>query len=147
MLTIHFGDNLPYLRTLPNESIDFIYVDPPFNTGKNQSLTKIHTEQSIDGNRIGFGGKKYSTTKLGTKSFKDQWLDYPGFLNPRLQEAYRILKPNGSLFLHLDYREVHYAKIELDKIFGRECFINEIIWAYDYGARSKTKWPTQETRP
>ena len=144
MLTLHFGDNLPFLKTLPDNSIDLVYIDPPFNTGKQQSLTQLRTEQTTsEGDRVGFGGKKFKTTKLGTQSFKDQFLDYPGFLNPRLEEAYRVLKPIGCLFLHLDYREVHYAKVELDKLFGRSRFMNEIIWAYDYGARSKSKWPAK----
>jgi len=134
------GDNLPIMREMAEGSVDLIYVDPPFNTGKKQARTRIATVQDEDGDRTGFQGKRYRTIKIGTKAFDDAFDDFMGFLVPRLEEAHRLLKPTGSLFLHLDYREIHYAKVALDRIFGRECFINEIIWAYDYGARSKKKW-------
>ncbi len=137
---LYVGDNLEILRSLSSESFDLIYIDPPFNTGKVQKRTQIKTEQDDSGDRVGFQGKVYKTTELGTKSYEDSFDDYLGFLVPRIKEAFRLLKKNGSFFLHLDYREVHYAKIECDKIFGRDSFINEIIWAYDYGARSKSKW-------
>ncbi len=142
-LTIYFGDNLPILRELPSASVDLIYIDPPFNTGKVQSRTQIATTQDADGDRTGFQGKRYRTEKIGTKGYGDTFDDYLGFLQPRLVEAYRILKPDSSLFFHIDYREVHYCKVLLDSIFGRDSFLNEIIWAYDYGARSKTKWPAK----
>lgn len=96
-----------------------------------------------DGDRTGFQNKRYKTIKLDTKGYNDKFDDFLGFLHPRMEEAYRILKRNGSLFFHLNYREIHYCKIMLDEIFGRESFINEIIWAYDYGARSKNKWPAK----
>jgi site-specific DNA-methyltransferase (adenine-specific) len=140
---IYFGDNLPILQTLPSESIDLIYIDPPFNTGKKQSRTQIRTERDELGDRVGFQGKRYQTIKIGSKGYIDLVDDYLAFLEPRLREAYRILKPGGSLYFHIDYREVHYCKILLDAIFGRESFLNEIIWAYDYGARSKSKWPAK----
>ncbi|MEW6178804.1 MAG: site-specific DNA-methyltransferase [Chloroflexota bacterium] len=140
---IIFGDNLEILKTFPSEYVDLIYIDPPFNTGKVQGRTQIKTIRSEDGDRIGFQGERYKTIKIGTKSYTDLFDDFLGFLEPRLQEAHRILKPNGSMYFHIDYREVHYCKILLDMIFGRECFLNEIIWAYDYGARSKNKWPTK----
>ena len=146
MLTIHFSDNLPVLQSTPSDSVDLIYIDPPFNTGKTQSRTRLRTERvSGDeaGDRTGFQGCRYRTVKIGSMGYLDQFDDYLSFLEPRLVEARRILKPDGSLFLHLDYREVHYAKVLLDAIFGRESFLNEIIWAYDYGARSKTKWPAK----
>jgi len=142
-LTIHYGDNLPFLASLANESIDLIYIDPPFNTGKIQSRTRISTVRDVNGDRTGFQGKRYKTIKLGSKEYADIFDDYLLYLEERLIEAYRILKLDGSLFFHIDYREVHYAKILIDTIFGRESFINEIIWAYDYGARSKTKWPAK----
>jgi site-specific DNA-methyltransferase (adenine-specific) len=142
-LNVFFGDNLPVLCSLPSESVDLIYIDPPFNTGKVQSRTQLSTVRDEAGDRTGFQGKRYHTVRLGTKEFSDIFDDYLSFLEPRLVEAQRLLKPNGSLFFHLDYREVHYAKVLLDLIFGRECFLNEIIWAYDYGARSKTKWPVK----
>ncbi len=139
-LDIHFGDNLPILQSFPEESFDLIYVDPPFNTGKKQSRAQIRTLQDDQGDRAGFKGKRYRTVHLGQKAFADQFDDFLGFLEPRLEEAYRLLKPQGSFFLHLDYREVHYCKVMLDGIFGRSSFINEIIWAYDYGARSQKRW-------
>lgn len=142
-LDVYFGDNLGVLQGIESNTIDLIYIDPPFNTGKVQRRKSIATVQDEDGDRVGFKGKKYRTIHLGQKEYNDIFDDYLSFLEPRLVEARRVLKENGSLFLHIDYREVHYVKILLDQIFGRESFINEIIWAYDYGARSKTKWPTK----
>jgi site-specific DNA-methyltransferase (adenine-specific) len=139
--TIYFGDNLPILQSLPAESVDLIYIDPPFNTGKIQGRTQIKTVRDLDGDRKGFQGNAYQTITLGTKRYADAFDDYQTFICPRLEEAYRILKSNGSLYFHIDYREVHYCKVWLDGIFGRECFINEIIWAYDYGGKPKTRWP------
>ncbi|MHB8134576.1 MAG: DNA-methyltransferase [Anaerolineaceae bacterium] len=168
MNKICYGDNLEILKNLPDESIDLIYIDPPFNTGKTQSRTTIKTIRSENGDRKGFQGNSYETIELGTKSYKDSFdLDTVGllpiqienayktiapfssvyflekFLHPRLIEAYRLLKPNGSLYFHIDYREVHYCKILLDNIFGRNCFMNEIIWAYDFGGRARSKWPAK----
>ncbi len=138
---IYFGDNLPILKELPAASIDLIYIDPPFNTGKIQGRTQIKTIRTAHGNRVGFQGQRYETIKIGTKAYSDFFDDYLAFLEPRLIEAHRLLAPNGSLYFHIDYREVHYCKVLLDSIFGRECFLNEIIWAYDYGARTKRRWP------
>ncbi|MFH1524457.1 MAG: site-specific DNA-methyltransferase [Chloroflexota bacterium] len=143
MNRIYFGDNLPILKTLPDESVDLIYIDPPFNTGKRQKRTTIKTVQSENGDRKGFQGKSYETTELGTKSYADSFDSLVEFLRPRLVESYRILKSNGSFYFHIDYREVHYCKILLDEIFGKQCFMNEIIWAYDYGGRAKSKWPAK----
>jgi len=139
--TIYFDDNLNVLRSLADESIDLVYIDPPFNTGKIQSRTQLKTQIDTQGDRNGFQGKRYSTLKLGSKSFMDMFDDFLAFLEPRLVETRRILKPQGSLYFHIDYREVHYCKVLLDQLFGRESFINEIIWAYDYGARTRKKWP------
>ncbi len=138
---IYLADNLPVLQSLPAESIDLIYIDPPFNTGKTQARTQIRTERSEAGDRTGFAGRRYETIRVGSKSYADLFDDYLAFLEPRLVEACRVLKPHGSLYFHIDYREVHYCKILLDGIFGRASFLNEIIWAYDYGARTKKKWP------
>ena len=140
---IYFGDNLSIMESINSGTVDLIYIDPPFNTGKVQQRTQIKTVRSISGDRVGFQGQRYDTVKIGTRSYADIFDDYLVFLEPRLQEAHRILAPNGSLYFHIDYREVHYCKILLDKIFGRESFLNEIIWAYDYGARSKKKWPAK----
>ncbi len=140
---IYFGDNLPILQSLPSESVDLIYIDPPFNTGKVQARTQIQTSRSENGDRKGFQGQRYQTIKIGSKSYLDIFDDFLAFLAPRLEEAFRLLKADGSLYFHIDYREVHYCKILLDEIFGRQCFLNEIIWAYDYGGKSKTKWPAK----
>jgi len=143
MNRIYFGDNLPILKELTSSSVDLIYVDPPFNTGRVQGRTQIKTVRAENGDRVGFQGRRYETIEVGTRSFNDLYDDYLGFLEPRLQEAYRLLAPEGSFYLHVDYREVHYCKVLLDGIFGRECFLNEVIWAYDYGARTRKKWPAK----
>lgn len=143
-LEVYFGDNLEILGQLGSQTVDLIYIDPPFNTGKTQSRTQISTVHDEEtGDRIGYQGKRYKTIRFGTRSYLDSFDDFLGFLEPRLVEAHRLLKPNGSLFFHIDYREVHYCKILLDLIFGRSSFINEIIWAYDYGGRSKSRWPAK----
>lgn len=140
-LEVWYGDNLPVLRAMPAESVDLIYIDPPFNTGKVQKRTTLRTVQDANGDRIGYAGKRYRSLALGSSRYVDMFDDYLGFLEPRLLEAYRVLSDDGSLFFHIDYREVHYCKVLLDTIFGRESFLNEIIWAYDYGGRPKNRWP------
>ena len=140
---IILGDNLDVLRTLPDGAFQLIYVDPPFNTGKAQSRTRIRVTPDPEGDRTGFQGRRYRTQALGTSAYADIFDDYTGFLRPRMEEAYRVLDASGSLFFHVDYREVHYCKVMLDEIFGRTSFINEIIWAYDYGGRPKTRWPAK----
>jgi site-specific DNA-methyltransferase (adenine-specific) len=141
---IIFGDNLEVLSSLPDGCTRLIYVDPPFNTGRRQTRPRLKTVRDEEqGDRRGFQGRQYRTIKLGSSSFSDAFDDYLAFLEPRLVEAWRILRPDGSLFLHLDYREVHYCKVLLDQIFGRDRFMNEIIWAYDYGARPRRRWPAK----
>jgi len=140
---IHHGDNLPLLQGLADSSVDLIYVDPPFNTGRRQAHTRLRTERAADGDRTGFGGRRYRTTALGSMAFDDGFDDYLAFLGPRLVEARRVLADHGSLYVHLDYHEVHYVKVYLDGLFGRGSFVNEIIWAYDYGARPKRRWPAK----
>jgi site-specific DNA-methyltransferase (adenine-specific) len=139
-IEVYAGDNLPILRALPAGSFDLVYIDPPFNTGHAQARTRVRTTRADDGDRVGFQGRRYRTTVLGATSFADRFDDYLAFLAPRLVEAHRLLAPTGSFFLHLDYREVHYAKVLLDQIFGRDSFINEIVWSYDYGARATRRW-------
>lgn len=140
-LKIYFDDNLEVIRGLADESFRLIYIDPPFNTGRTQSRKRLRTvRDDANGDRTGFGGRRYRTTVLGESAFADSFDDYIAFLAPRLREARRLLAPDGSFFLHVDYREVHYCKVLLDGIFGRAAFINEIVWAYDYGARSKRRW-------
>ncbi len=138
---IHLADNLDVLRTLPAASVDLIYIDPPFNTGKIQQRTQLKTVRSEEGDRVGFQGRRYESIVVGTKRFSDLFDDYLAFLEPRLLEAHRVLAPHGCFYFHVDYREVHYCKVLLDNIFGRESFLNEIIWAYDYGGRPKNRWP------
>jgi len=147
------SENLAALRTLPSASVELIYIDPPFNTGTTQRRPRLKTVRDAAGDRTGFGGHRYRTEELDapadTSSYTDIFTDYIGFLRPRMVEAHRVLTPTGSLFLHLDPREVHYAKVMLDEVFaldagaGRACFQNEIIWAYDYGARATQRWPAK----
>lgn len=140
---IYFGDNLPILRSLPAGCVDLVYIDPPFNSGKQQARTQIRTVRDPQGDRTGFQGSTYRTETLATRQYADWFEDYESFIRPRLEEAYRLLAPHGSLYFHIDYREVHYCKIWLDALFGRECFLNEIIWAYDYGGKPKNRWPAK----
>jgi site-specific DNA-methyltransferase (adenine-specific) len=140
---IILDDNLDVLAGLADGIARLVYIDPPFNTGRTQARTTLKTTRDAGGDRVGFQGQRYRTEKLASHGYADTFDDYLAFLAPRLEEARRILTADGSLFLHLDCREVHYAKVLLDEIFGRESFINEIIWAYDYGARSKSRWPAK----
>jgi site-specific DNA-methyltransferase (adenine-specific) len=135
------GDNLPVLAALPDDSVDLIYVDPPFNTGKRQVLPRLRTVRDANGDRVGYQGQRYRTIQLGRQSYVDVHDDYLAFLEDRLIECRRVLARTGSLYVHVDYRESHYCKILLDAIFGRDCFLNEIVWAYDYGARTRKRWP------
>lgn len=146
------GDNLEVLRAIPSGSVALIYIDPPFNTGRRQTRLRMKTVRDEAGDRVGFGGRRYRTElvqpagKSGpatTAGYADRFDDFLGFLRPRLVEAHRVLALTGSLFFHIDFREVHYCKVMLDEIFGRECFQNEIVWAYDYGARSTKRWPAK----
>ncbi len=137
------GNNLEILTQLPDSTFDLIYIDPPFNTGRVQTRPQLKTKRSDSGDRKGFGGASYETIRGVALSYDDAFSDYWSFLAPRLEEAWRLLSERGTLYLHLDYREAHYAKVLLDGMFGRESFLNEIIWAYDYGAKSKKKWPSK----
>ena len=146
------GDNLEALRGMQSGSVALIYVDPPFNTGRRQTRLRMKTVQDEAGDRVGFGGRRYRTELAEAPAgvaageiagYADRFDDFLGFLRPRLEQAYRVLAPTGSLFFHIDPREVHYCKVMLDGIFGRECFQNEIIWAYDYGARATKRWPAK----
>ena len=141
MIKILFQDNLEALKRMDDQSVDLIYIDPPFNTGHAQKRTSIRVVRDGEGDRVGFQGQRYHSEKISQRSYDDRFDDFVEFLQPRMEEAYRILKNDGSLYFHIDYREVHYCKIMLDEIFGRDSFLNEIIWAYDYGARTKKKWP------
>jgi site-specific DNA-methyltransferase (adenine-specific) len=140
---LYQGDNLGVLKSIPDSSIQLIYIDPPFNTGRSQQRSKTTTKRSESGNRIGFKGQRYETVKDIVLSYDDRFSNYWDFLEPRLEQAFRVLKPTGTFYLHLDYREAHYAKVLLDALFGPECFLNEIIWSYDYGGKSKSRWPAK----
>ena len=141
--TLYFGDNLTVLKLIPDSSVQLVYIDPPFNTGREQQRSKVTTKRNNEGSRIGFKGERYDTVKSTVLSYDDQFANYWEFLEPRLEEAFRVLSNSGTLYLHLDYREAHYAKVLLDALFGPECFLNEIIWAYDYGGKSKSRWPAK----
>jgi site-specific DNA-methyltransferase (adenine-specific) len=140
------GDSLSLLTALPSSFARLIYIDPPFNTGKPQRRTRIRAVAHADGDRTGFGGKRYLTVperENGRAVYDDSFSDYLAFLMPRVEASLRCLAPDGSLFVHLDAREVHYVKVALDQLLGRDRFMNEIIWAYDYGGRPKNRWPAK----
>ena len=140
-LEIVHAENLEWLRGLSERSFELCYVDPPFNTGRERKLTRLETRSvATGGDRTGFGGRRYASRVIGQSSYADRFDDYVGFLVPRLAEAWRVLTDAGSLFVHLDPRESHYIKVALDELFGRVCFMNEIVWSYDYGARSRRRW-------
>lgn len=137
------GDNLVALRGLADGCAKLVYMDPPFNTGHRQGRTRLRTVRDEQGDRTGFGGHRYRSEALGRLDFADTFDDYLAFLAPRLEEARRILAADGTLFVHLDPRESHYVKVYLDGRFGRAAFMGEIIWAYDFGGRSKRRWPAK----
>jgi len=140
---IILGDSLKILPTLADEAFQMIYIDPPFNTGNKQTRKTLKTEADVAGDRVGFGGRRYASRLLAESSYFDEFADYLAFLEPRLVEGRRVLARSGTLYFHIDYREAHYCKLLLDETFGRENFLNEIIWAYDYGARARKRWPAK----
>jgi site-specific DNA-methyltransferase (adenine-specific) len=140
VIRLHHGDNLPVLKSMPAASVDLVYIDPPFNTGKAQERKTTAATRDATADRVGFGGERYRVEERFRVAYQDAFHDYLGFLGPRLEELARVLKPTGSLFVHLDPREVHYVKVFLDGLLGRDHFMNEIIWAYDYGGRSRSRW-------
>ena len=149
-VTIIQGDNLEVAATLASSSFTLIYLDPPFNTGRAQERQVVTARRNMDGGdvggkeiRHGFHGHAYERVRGMLRTYDDRFDDYGDFLMPRLEEAWRLLADDGTLYLHLDYREAHYAKVMLDAVFGRDCFLNELIWAYDYGAKSRSRWPTK----
>jgi site-specific DNA-methyltransferase (adenine-specific) len=137
------ADNLPVLRALPRETFDLIYMDPPFNTGSAQVRERIAVVRDDGAARVGFGGRRYRSSVLSSPGFEDRFGDYLGFLEPRLRAARELLADHGTLYFHIDYREAHYCKLLLDEIFGRDAFLNELIWAYDYGAKPRRRWPAK----
>lgn len=138
-----FGDNAEVLPKLPGRSFQLIYIDPPFNTGRTQERRSLLTTRSESGDRLGFGGHRYTSFETGRKTYADVFDDYLSFIAPRLEEARRLLTDDGSIYFHIDFREAHYCKLLMDDIFGRDCFLNEVIWAYDYGGRPKNRWPAK----
>jgi site-specific DNA-methyltransferase (adenine-specific) len=140
---ILLGDNLDLLPRFADGSFTLIYIDPPFNTGRRQNRKSLETVADEGGDRTGFGGRRYRTQLLAESSYRDAFDDYLAFLAPRFEEARRLLAEDGTFYFHIDYREAHYCKLLLDEVFGRDAFLNEIIWAYDYGARSKRRWPAK----
>ena len=145
--TVIAGDNLPVLRSLPDAAFDLIYMDPPFNTGRAQTRAQLEVSRTADaegpGARTGFGGHRYSSRLLQSLSYDDAFGNYLAFLEPRLRRVRELLAPHGTLYFHIDYREAHYCKLLLDEIFGRDAFLNELIWAYDYGAKPRRRWPAK----
>jgi len=141
--TVVHGDNLEVARALPDASFRLVYLDPPFNTGRTQRHRAMQTVRDPEGDREGFGGERYRTVLRTLYGYDDRFEDYWAFLEPRLAEAWRLLDDRGTLYLHLDYREAHYAKVALDALFGRESFLNEIVWAYDYGGKTNRRWPAK----
>jgi site-specific DNA-methyltransferase (adenine-specific) len=140
---ILLGENLELLARLPDEFFQLVYIDPPFNTGREQARRTVSTVRDPQGERVGFQGRRYATRVLAESSYRDSFDDYLAFLAPRLEHARRLLRREGTLYFHIDYREAHHCKLLLDEIFGRECFLNEIIWAYDYGGRTRRRWPAK----
>lgn len=126
MNELHVAEALKVLQSVPDNHIDMIYTDPPFGTG-----TVQETQRKID-NRI--------FEKMG---YSDKYVNYMDFLVPHLMQLHRVLKETGTMYLHLDYRWVHYVKVECDKIFGYDNFLNEIVWSYNYGGRGKDRWPAK----
>jgi DNA modification methylase len=139
------GDNALVLPRLPDAFFDLIYMDPPFNTGRAQARHTLSVEAASDGSgdRVGFGGRRYQSRLLRTLSYDDAFGDYLAFLEPRLARARELLAPHGTLYFHIDYREAHYCKLLLDEVFGRDAFLNELIWSYDYGAKPRRRWPAK----
>jgi site-specific DNA-methyltransferase (adenine-specific) len=137
------GENAVALAQLPDATFDLIYLDPPFNTGRVQERRTHAMRADAGGERVGFGGRRYSSKLLGALSYDDRFSDYLGFLEPRLRRARQLLAAHGTLYFHIDYREAHYCKLLLDEIFGRDAFLNELIWSYDYGAKPRRRWPAK----
>lgn len=143
MQRIIHGDNLEILPTLEPDSIRLVYIDPPFNTGRTQARRTLTAVADASGDRVGFGGRQYATSEVKGAAYADQFDEYAAWLMPRVEVALPCLTDDGSIFIHLDYREVHYIKVAMDALLGRDHFINEIIWAYDFGGRSKRRWPAK----
>jgi site-specific DNA-methyltransferase (adenine-specific) len=137
------SDNQAVLDRLPEASFDLVYMDPPFNTGRVQARSTFAVRADPAAGRVGFGGRRYRSRLLSSLSYEDEFADYLGFLEPRLARSRELLASHGTLYFHIDYREAHYCKLLLDELFGREAFLNELIWTYDYGAKPRRRWPAK----
>jgi len=136
------ADCLDTIDAMPEGCVDLIYVDPPFGTQQTRRLDAIKTGTG-ERYRNGFGGKEYRFQVVSSLAYRDDMTldDYLAYLDVRLRGMHRVLKSTGSLYIHLDYRSVHFARMILDDLFGASHFLNEIIWAYDYGGRARDRWP------
>jgi site-specific DNA-methyltransferase (adenine-specific) len=137
------ADCADVLPRLPAGAFDLIYIDPPWGTGAPRRHRRLAVTRDPAGDRVGFGGHRYSALAGEELAYDDRFTDHAGFLAPKLARARELLSDEGTLYVHLDYREAHYVKVALDGIFGRDCFLNEIIWAYDYGAKPARRWPAK----
>ena len=143
MREIHHGDCVDVLSTLPRAFARLIYIDPPFNTGRRQKRQRMKVERDPQGERQGFGDQRYRVERLESSEYADRFDDFVHWLMRRIKAGLQCATADASLFVHLDWREVHYVKVALDALLGRDAFRNEIIWAYDFGGRSKSRWPTK----
>lgn len=144
MRKIILDDNAEALPKLPDAFARLIYIDPPFNTGRVRKRDRIRVKTAeCGGTRDGFGGRRFDVERVDSAAFDDRFDDFEAFLMPRIIAALRCLAADGSLFVHLDCREVHYVKVALDRLLGRRRFMNEIVWAYDFGGRPKNRWPAK----
>lgn len=121
---IHCADNLEALARLPADSVDLVYLDPPFFSNRNYEV--------IWGD------------EAEVRSFEDRWEGgiqvYIGWMRERMIELHRVLKPTGSIYLHCDWHAGHYLKVMMDGIFGPKLFLNELVWFYKTGGASKRHW-------
>jgi site-specific DNA-methyltransferase (adenine-specific) len=121
---VHKGSALDLLHSIPDESIDLIYTDPPFGTGNIQTMDRKKAGKTV--------------SKI---EYSDKYENYLDFLEPHLIQMHKVLKSTGTMYLHMDWRWVHYAKVMCDGIFGMENFLNEVVWSYNFGGRGKDRWP------
>ncbi len=136
------ADNLEVLVAIPDGAVDLVYADPPFATGRTQRLESIRLGAG-ERTRAGFRGDTTAYEVVSDHAYEDDLpLDaHLAALAARIREIHRVLAPHGSLYLHVDWRTSHHVRLLLDEVFGAQRFLNEIIWAYDYGGRARDRWP------
>jgi site-specific DNA-methyltransferase (adenine-specific) len=136
------ADNIEVLAVLPAGCVDLVYADPPFATGRQRRLASIRTGVG-ERTRRGFGGRDYRYEVVQDLAYEDDTPldDHLAGLEARVREVHRVLADHGSLYLHVDWRTSHHVRLLLDDVFGSDRFLNELIWAYDYGGRPKDRWP------